>query len=167
MISVSRRAVPLKWRRKHQYKSRRTPILNLVALMDVFTILVFFFLAHSADSGPEAHGELVNIPEAFSDKPLMAVPTVTVTGERILLMEHQVAAFNRENLAWDQEMEALLTALKTQIARGETKNGIREITIVGDQSIPFDLLNRVMQTCNQAGYEDISLAVLQRARAAG
>ena len=167
MTRMPRGAARLKWRRKRQDKSRRRPILNLVALMDVFTILVFFFLAHSTDSAPEVHDILVNLPEAFSDKPFEAMPTVTVTGERILLMGQQVAALDQANPAWDQEMQALLTALKTQIDLGDIERGHRKLTIIGDQSIPFELLNRVMQTCSQAGYDDISLTVLQRARVAG
>jgi hypothetical protein len=38
---------------------------------------------------------------------------------------------------------------------------------MGDKSIPFVVLNRVMQTCKQAGYGNISLSVLQRPSGAG
>jgi hypothetical protein len=38
---------------------------------------------------------------------------------------------------------------------------------MGDRSIPFELLNRVMHTCTQAGYGNISLSVLQRSTGAG
>ena len=167
MTRIPRGAVRLKWRRQRQDKSRRRPILNLVALMDVFTILVFFFLAHSTDGGPEAHGELVNLPESIAEKPPRAMPIITVTGERILLMGEPVVAIDPANPAWDESMEKLLTALEAQLDRDDAGSGSPELTIMGDRSIPFHLLNRVMQTCNRAGYVDISLTVLQRSRAAG
>lgn len=167
MTRIPRGAVRLKWRRQRQDKSRRRPVLNLVALMDVFTILVFFFLAHSTDGGPEAHGELVNLPESIAEQPPRAMPIITVTRERILLMGEPVVAFDRANPAGDESMEKLLTALETQLARGDAENENPQLTIMGDRSIPFELLNRVMQTCTRAGYVDISLTVLQRSRVAG
>ena len=35
----------------------------------------------------------------------------------------------------------------------------RAITIMGDKNIPYTLLKRIMQTCAQAGFTNISLAV--------
>ena len=43
----------------------------------------------------------------------------------------------------------------------------REITIMGDRTIPYALLRKVMRTCTDAGYGDISLSVLQRSTSAG
>ena len=67
MTRLPRGAAQFKWRRQRQQKARRWPTLNLVALMDVFTILVFFFLVHSTDSTPQAYSELVNLPESVAD----------------------------------------------------------------------------------------------------
>ena len=38
----------------------------------------------------------------------------------------------------------------------------REITIMADKSIPYDVLKRVMATCTAADYGRISLAVIQK-----
>ena len=38
----------------------------------------------------------------------------------------------------------------------------REITILADKSIPYDVLKRVMATCTAADYGRISLAVIQK-----
>ena len=42
----------------------------------------------------------------------------------------------------------------------------REVTIMGDKSLPYDLLKRVMASCTAADYGRISLAVMQRPAAA-
>ncbi|MFZ3071823.1 MAG: biopolymer transporter ExbD, partial [Thermodesulfobacteriota bacterium] len=36
----------------------------------------------------------------------------------------------------------------------------REVVILGDRRIPFNLLQKVMYTCGQVGYNNISLAVM-------
>ena len=69
---------------------------------------------------------------------------------------------------------ALHTALQKQASRDQdmgadaqmSGRAARELTIMGDRTIPFELLNRVMHTCTQAGYGNISLSVLQRATGA-
>ena len=38
----------------------------------------------------------------------------------------------------------------------------REITIMADKAIPYDVLKRVMATCTAADYGRISLAVIQK-----
>jgi biopolymer transport protein TolR len=41
----------------------------------------------------------------------------------------------------------------------------REITILGDKSVPYRVLKKVMATCTDADYGKLSLAVLQREEA--
>ena len=43
-----------------------------------------------------------------------------------------------------------------------TAAGPREATIMGDREIPYRVLKQVMAACGRAGYERISLAVLQK-----
>ena len=38
----------------------------------------------------------------------------------------------------------------------------REVTIMGDKDIPYRLLKKVMATCTESEYGQISLAVLQK-----
>jgi biopolymer transport protein TolR len=40
--------------------------------------------------------------------------------------------------------------------------GGREATIMGDKTIPYRVLKKIMATCTRAGYGRISLAVMQR-----
>jgi len=163
MTRIPRGATQLKWRRQRQEKARRWPTLNLVALMDVFTILVFFFLVHSADGAPEDNNTLVRLPESVANQQPRDTPVVMITQDNILLQGEPVVAVDSAMQVSHGEIKALRTALQAQsepevLAGG----GGREVTIMGDRSIPFTLLNRVMQTCTQAGYGNISLSVLQR-----
>lgn len=162
MTRIPRGAAQFKWRRQRQEKSRRWPTLNLVALMDVFTILVFFFLVHSGDGAPEGHNQLVRLPESVASLEPRDTPTIMITRDTILLQGEPVVAVDAAMHASRGEIEALRAALQAQLVPGEAAAADREVTIMGDKSIPFELLNRVMQTCTGAGYGSISLSVLQR-----
>jgi biopolymer transport protein ExbD len=39
----------------------------------------------------------------------------------------------------------------------------REVTILADKSVPFNVIKKVMSTCTSRGFERISLAVIQKA----
>ena len=41
---------------------------------------------------------------------------------------------------------------------------VREVTIMGDKKIPFNLLKKIMLTCTKANYSNISLAVMRKAQ---
>ena len=161
MTRIPRGATQFKWRRQRQEQARRWPTLNLVALMDVFTILVFFFLVHSAEGAPEAHSELVRLPESVANLPPRDTPVVMITRDNILLQGEPVV--NTDTVMHSRgEIRALRAALQAQAVPDAPVAAGREVTIMGDKSIPFVVLNSVMQTCTRAGYGNISLSVLQR-----
>ena len=175
MTRLPRGAARFKWRRQRQQNATRRPTLNLIALMDVFTILVFFFLVHSADGTPEVHSALVKLPESIADQQPRNTPVVTITSENILLEGEPVIAVDAAMRASNGHIKALHTALQVQLEQDSTEaltddsavSFERELTIMGDKSIPFALLKKVMHTCTQAGYGNISLSVQQRSTGAG
>ena len=171
MTRLPRGAAQFKWRRQRQAQARRWPTLNLVALMDVFTILVFFFLVHTADSTPQAYSELVKLPESTANEQPRDTPVVTITRDNILLEGEAVVAIATAMQASSRAIPALQAALQNQHVADEqaqaTESSVRELTIMGDRTIPFQLLNKVMHTCTRAGYGNISLSVLQRATGGG
>jgi biopolymer transport protein ExbD len=85
-----------------------------------------------------------------------------ITRDNILLQGELVVAVDAVMQASRGEIKALRTALQAQLVPDEPADAGREVTIMGDKSIPFELLNRVMQTCTRAGYGSISLSVIQR-----
>lgn len=142
-------------------------MLNLVALMDVFTILVFFFLAHSSDEESMSSSNLVSLPESATDQRPRETLVVVITPDNILLQGERITAVRAALRSSAAEIADLRTALReqpdsmSQLKRGSTGVG-REVTIMGDKTIPFRLLNKVMVTCTRAGFGRISLSVLQK-----
>ena len=160
-MNASRRA-----RRMASHHARRRVVpLNLVSLMDIFTILVFFLLVNSSDVQDLATPKDVKIPESVAELPPRETVVVTIGPDRILVQGEAVAD-TREVLAGDDDtipgLEAALQALAARRLRTDPAVPA-EVTIMGDRELPYRLLRRVMMTCTRADYARVSLAVLQRA----
>lgn len=154
-------------RQRRQGKTRGLPQLNLVALMDVFTILVFFFLVHSSDMTQSADHDIISLPESVANERPRQTIVIIITKSSILVQGDPVsnneAALNSSRNEISALRKALLEALghKRSVPNSSTEIE-REVTIMGDKSIPFRLLKKVMVTCTRAGFDRISLSVLQK-----
>lgn len=146
--------------------------LNLVSLIDIFTILIFFLLANASEVEVLPNTRAVRLPESTAEKPPRPTVVIMVNGNDIVVQGRKVASVP-EVMANEGEV---ITALKTELdyqsgrptlalAGGNADTAInKEITIMGDRDIPYKLMRKVMLTCAQANYSKISFAVLKRAQ---
>jgi biopolymer transport protein ExbD len=149
-------------------KRKKIPPLNLVSLMDVFTILVFFLLVNSANTEELSNPKTLKLPDSVAERKPAQTVVVMVTTEDILVRGEVVASVED---ARDEDVviiESLSDVLKEELARAiglkkEDAGKAREVTIMGDRTVPFKILKKVMSSCTAAGYTKISLAVLQKA----
>jgi len=148
---------------KREFKSPSAK-LNLVALMDIFTILVFFLLLNSGDSQNIEEAEFVRLPDSYSGKAPHADLTVVV-GEDILYIGDQpiteIAPILEKPDELIKPLQEALTEHKdkiTEMTAFEKKNGL-SLTIMGHRDVPYSLVRTVMSTCRQQGFRNISLAV--------
>ena len=152
---------------RHHTRGRRRAALNLVSLMDIFTILVFFLLVNSSDVQDLPSAKSIQMPESVAEaKPRQNV-VIMVTAEDILVQGRPVATIAEVMGSKKAVIEPLQQALLQQTARmvrQQSDEDIpdREVTIMGDKEIPYRLLKKVMATCTQADYGRISLAVVQK-----
>jgi biopolymer transport protein ExbD len=151
-------------------KGKRTVALNLVSLMDIFTILVFFLLVNSQQVEVLPNAKDLELPESVAKQKSRETVVIMVTDEQILVQGRVVA--NVADVIRQDELviTGLKTALQNQTDRVLRRDAVadiadREVTIMGDKALPYRLLKRVMATCTAADYGQISLAVLQRAPA--
>jgi len=152
---------------KHHARNKRSTGLNLVSLMDIFTILVFFLLVNSSEVETLPKSDELQLPESIAEqKPEETV--VILIGEKDILVQGEVVASVAEvQEQKGNDIPALREALKSQndrVLRRAAQDDIagREVTIMGDKEIPYRVLKKVMATCTQADYGQISLAVLQK-----
>jgi biopolymer transport protein ExbD len=147
----------------HDRTLKRNAMLNMVSLMDIFTILVFFLLVNATSDQVLPSPKNIVLPDAAAEK-LPARNLVIAVDERMIRLQGKPVILVKDALAGDQNtIKALFEALRE--ASGTTrditdKNGV---TIMGDQEIPYGLLKRIMLTCAGAQYTNISFAVNQKA----
>jgi len=162
-MKMSRRARRME---RHHKRARSGASLNLVSLMDIFTILVFFLLVHSSDVETLPSAKAVRLPESIAEKSPKQTVVVTVSNEDILVQGRKVASV-AEVLNGDSDV---IDGLKTELDYQASRRAItaaaagqpRAITILADKEVPYRLIKRVMVTCVRASFENISLAVLKR-----
>lgn len=147
-------------------RGKSQPKLNLVSLMDIFTILVFFLLVNSSAVEVLQSDKSIKLPESVADKKPEETLVVMVNEDDIIINGRAVAdvssvlASDADEIApLRQELE-YLAARKPLKTEAEREAG-RDITIMGDAQIPYTLLKRIMHTSAQSGYANISLAVTQ------
>ncbi len=156
---------------RHQGRMKATSKLNLVSLMDIFTILVFFLLLNTGDVEVLQNDKTITLPESVSEQRPDTTLLVMVSKTDLLVAGRPMAKvadiLQREGLNI-VELEAELqhqAARRPQLTDGEKQQG-RAVTIMGDQQVPYALLKRIMSTCAANDYRNISLAVNQLAAAA-
>ncbi len=150
---------------RHHMRGRRGGGLNLVSLMDIFTILVFFLLVNSSDVKDLPSARSVQMPESISqDKPRETV-IVLVSPDAILVDGVEVLSTAQALSSEGATLEPLQAALLERAARRVRDSAIvdREITIMGDKDVSYRLLRKVMATCTEADYGRVSLAVIHKA----
>lgn len=161
ILGMSRRATRLM---RNQKRARRVPEMNLVSLMDIFTILVFFLLANSANIEVLPNPESMQLPESLAQQPPRETPVLMVTERDLLVAGTRVMSLEaalRSTGPVLQDLKSQLQQLPLRaVAGGSQTRG--EINIMADREIPYSLLKKVMVTCTDARFSKISLAVTQR-----
>ena len=141
--------------------------LNLVSLMDIFTILVFFLLVNSSDVEVLPNAKDIQLPESIAEAKASESVVILISDEFIIVQGTPVASVDKVLQLRGNDIPELRQALLSQndrVLRRETQDDIagREVTIMGDKDIPYRLLKKVMATCTESEYGQISLAVLQK-----
>lgn len=165
MMKMSRRAK----RMERHHARRKQPALNLVSLMDIFTILVFFLLVSSSNVQQLPKKKDIHLPTSIAKKAPKETLIISVTQRSILVQGREVAIIN--NVLSDVsptidglEKELKFQASKTRViktADGKVKG--KAVTIMGDENIPYELLRKILASCREANYTQIAFAAMQKA----
>jgi len=163
-MRMSRRAQRME--RKHR-RGKGGLSINLVSLMDIFTILVFFLLVNSSDGEILPNPRSVVLPESVSEEQPRQTVVIMVNGENILLNGSVITSVAAVMAQQGTVSEVIRTAMQNELVKLQERNradpSVRmEATIMGDRDIPYSLLKKVLASATASGYQRISLAVMQR-----
>jgi biopolymer transport protein ExbD len=156
---------------RHHKRHKGGSAINVVSLMDIFTILVFFLLVNSSEVEVLPNAKEVQLPESIAEVKARESVVVLVTDTQVLVQGRVVASIRdivASNAVLIPELKAALEEQTQRTLREDAKEDVagREVTIMGDREIPYSLLKKVMATCTAADYGQLSLAVLQKASGA-
>ena len=159
-------------RRRTKRKVRGVEVtgrLRLTSMMDILVVLLLFLLKSFVVEGeamtppaglelPESSSQATpeeSIHLAIMDGGVIMGTELIVTLDEIRNAEGFLIGPLAAKLQELQERSATIAALK-----GEDEVQ-RIVTVQGDKDLEFQVLQRVMYTLSQSGYEDVSLAVIK------
>ena len=184
-------------KRMQRHHNKHKGGLNLVSLMDIFTILVFFLLVNSS-STPELPGKKdLSLPKStataapkddyflaitpagilLQGKPVISLKALgydTSDLEKALASAPQGAAAKQKSSALIAPAQSrgrviipeLRDALKQTVADAQIQQaGPYSLTVVADENLPYDLMRRIILSCQAADFLDIRFAATQVAQA--
>jgi biopolymer transport protein TolR len=159
-MKLSRRAKRMK---RHYKRMDQSGGLNLVSLMDIFTILVFFLMVNSSDVKVLQQDKSIELPISSAKEQPKENLVITISGNNVLVQGRTVASTLTIN------SDGLLAGLKEELEyQGKKMSSNREITdgysatLVADKNTPYKVLKSIMATCTDANFTRISLAVSKK-----
>lgn len=152
-------------RLERRHKRQQNAALSLTSLMDIFTILLFFLLVSSSSNQKPPDQRYLVLPQSTAEQLPKETVTIQVNRQTILVQGHVVA--NTQDVIAQEEN--VILPLKEELDYQATKSAAplndqgvpeREITILMDQKMPYEVLKRIMTTCMLTEYSKVSFAVL-------
>jgi biopolymer transport protein TolR len=157
--------------RRHRQRRHGASHFALIPFIDMMTILVVFLLVHTADVDILPNTKNIAIPQSISERKPHEAVVVMVTRDQLFVDGRLIGSVrdiaNSPGMIIGPLKDALI-AQNDRILRSAQRNDIskREVTIMGDKGTPFSVLKKIMATCTEADYGKVSLAVIERERAA-
>ncbi|MGH8460953.1 MAG: ExbD/TolR family protein [Stenotrophobium sp.] len=152
--------------RQHTQGSRDVPI-NIVSMIDVFAILVFYLMVSIAAVEMRPNQKTLQLPQSSSiNRPPPIATQLMITRKDILVDNRLIMSVDDADRANGESLSALESEFEKNVnlMRLPDNSGVTrgEINILADQNTPYSLLKKVMKSCADQRFARISLAVIQR-----
>jgi biopolymer transport protein ExbD len=151
---------------QHQLRHRADAELNLIPMIDILSVMVSFLLVYSTNVEVLQNNKAIEIPQSIAEQQPRVTVVVMLTRDELYVQGEPIATVAEIQASPGDEIEPLRAALKRPTLVGaqvsEQDLAQREITVMGDKALPYEVLKKVMRTCTDADYGRISLAVMQK-----
>ena len=158
-MNLSRRAKRMQ--QHHARNKDRNAGLNMVSLMDIFTILVFFLLVNATSSEVLPTPKKITLPEASAEQIPRRNLVIAVNKDLISLEGKPVTRVSAAMKNDKSTIQSLYTALRKSSVTVKDITDKKGVTIMADREIPYVLLKKIMLTCQGAKFTKLSFAVNQ------
>ncbi len=150
-------------------KPREDAELNLIPLIDIMSVLVAFLLIYSTEVEVVQNSKGIEIPQSTAEVKPQSSVVVMITRDHIFVQGEPVTTIAEVQSSTTALVEPLREVLERPMLASTSSDAdmsAREVTVIADKSLPFDIVKRVMATCSSSSYGKISLAVLQKEKPA-
>jgi biopolymer transport protein ExbD len=151
---------------EHHSRHRAEAELNLIPLIDILSVMVAFLLVYSTEVEVIQNTKGIEVPQSIAEVTPRKSVVVMITRDDLFVQGERIASVAEINATAGTIIGPLRDALKRPMLTGveiaEQDLASREITVLGDKSLPYEVLKKVMATCTDADYGRISLAVIQK-----
>lgn len=146
--------------------------LNLVAYIDMMTMLVIFLLMSFSASGEILFvSKNIVLPDALNWSELERAPVIGVTRDVVTLEGEQVATGEellKDSATGDAKIAELhdkLVTAKNNYKLLHPNEEFKGIAVIqADKGVEFKILKKVMYSAATAGYNNVNFAVKQKAK---
>jgi biopolymer transport protein TolR len=151
---------------QHQLRHRADAELNLIPMIDILSVMVSFLLVYSTNVEVLQNDKAIEIPQSISEQQPKQTVVVMLTRDELYVQGEPIETVAQIHASDSAILEPLRAALKRPMLVGQevTEKDLadREITVMGDKALPYEVIKKVMATCTDADYGKISFAVLQK-----
>jgi len=150
----------------HQLRNHADVQLNLIPMIDILSVMVSFLLVYSTNVEVLQNTRAVQIPQSISEQQPRQTVVVMLTLDELYVQGEPIATVAQIRASASDIIAPLQAALERPMLAGQQGTSQdptqREITVMGDKALPYEVLKKVMTTCTAADYGRISLAVMQK-----
>jgi biopolymer transport protein TolR len=154
---------------QHQIRNKADAELNLIPMIDILSVMVSFLLVYSTEVEVVQNSKGIDIPQSISEQRPRQTVVVMLSKTDLFVQGERIASIDDVRNSQDGIIAPLRDALKrpTLVGQAMTDKDIaeREITVMADRTIPYEVLKKVMGTCTDADYGRLSFALVQKEKA--
>jgi biopolymer transport protein ExbD len=145
--------------------------INLTALMDILSNIIFFLMASfGAQTLELTSASKVELPSSTSELSLKMSINVAVGLEELFVEDEPIGKLNEGKLVgldaerFHPKLEETLKRVRAQrLAKNERPKEEEEmILFVADKRLKYETIDRVMKTCARAGFTKFRFAVSKK-----
>jgi biopolymer transport protein TolR len=154
---------------QHQIRNKADAELNLIPMIDILSVMVSFLLVYSTEVEVVQNTKGIDIPQSISQQRPRQTVVVMLTRDDLFVQGERIASLADVRASATAIIAPLRDALKrpTLVGQAMTDKDIaeREITVMADKQIPYEVLKKVMSTCTDADYGRLSFALVEKEKA--
>lgn len=153
----------------HHLRNRAEGELNLIPMIDILSVLVSFLLVYSTEVEVVQNSKGIEIPESIVTAKPRETVVVMLSKDELFVQGERIASIAELRDSQDALFAPLTEVLQRPRIIGQQmadrEEDEREVTVMADKTLPYEVLKKVMQTATGAGFGKISFATIEKDKA--